>query len=201
MQQLLYGLRDQRVLASAGVLLLSISFGLCAFDSLRAGSPRRFFAMQFYSFFAIVSFFSLIQLELSMQRLHPISFEYEGKYYKDYAYLLTNSFDNSTSWLELIDEAERTGIPVPEAYYWGSYTSLCGYGGSYIKTARSVFRDRYDYLLRKYGPSGSARGLRGYLRANLRELQAFYILKEHYPRVKQFMAFVDNECKSRRPYT
>ncbi len=201
-QQLIFGFRDERVFASSGVVLLTLSFAIYGLQVFHIVSEKQKFICQYLALFALITSMSVINLELLMNRTNPIRFEHNNTIYKDYSYLLTNSYDNNEEWLTLIKEAQQTGIPIPDNYYWGAYSSLCGASKHQRNAKTSLLREHRDYLLRKYDhhlrrEAINAETIRNMLRFNLREYQAYQLIKANSDFFDNFIKQTEDDCFGR----
>jgi hypothetical protein len=191
--QLWFGLKDQRILATGAVLLILLTFGLFLLKLWRGWSDERVFSIQLWSLLAMILVFNVVNLDLFISRHHPISYYVDGQKYKDYSYLLGNSFDNYEVWPELAGEALAQQPPQPTEYYYGWYPSFCQRSveiGPYSSYQRgrvrsstiSYLQTKYSYLEEKYGSragqSWEEWPLEERTQFNWREYQAYRVLQK-----------------------
>ena len=149
-----------------------------------------------------IALLAVCNVEQLITKSYPIRFYIEEKAIKDYSYLLTNSYDNAESWLDLMDETVRTGLAFPEEYYWGNYRSLCWkptrrpdlHGRSSLNSDKRPIKTHHQYLMRKYGPAWSAANVRDLARFNFSEFRAFKIVSTNEKRREQFYQFLNQNC-------
>lgn len=185
--QLWFGFKDQRILATGAVILIFLTFGLFLLKIWRSWSDERVFSIQLWSFFAMTLFFNVMTIDLFISRHNPISYYVDGQKYKDYSYLLGNSYDNYEVWPELAHEALAQKPPQPIEYYYGWYPSLCQKSvevGPYSayrsdrhnRPSISYLQTKYAYLEAKYGVD-TERSLEERAKFNWREYQAYLTLQ------------------------
>ena len=206
-QQVIFGLRDQRVLATCGVLLINMSFlGFLGVLLQRITLPRVFMA-QYWGLIVISLALNYGNLDSFITRTHPLRFNHNSKMHLDFAYLLTNSYDNNAQWNYLMERAYEDKLPMPEGYYWGVYKSLCSntnynprlsiFGDtrsrSYNYHGAAIFTDHINYLVKKYG-SAATQQPRKLLTFNLREWQAFNLVQANPERFSAFDNFILKSC-------
>ena len=156
-------------------------------------------------------------LDLFVTTVHPIRYQVDRRFHKDYAYLLTNSYDNYSEWGELMLELlERGEIETPANYYWGNYKPLCesheistiasyrerikdrssygSYKSSYAepKTLVNYLKAHHQYLLDKY--KDKRPGLKQAMRANYREKEALRWLQANQTLIGDFYQLVETHC-------
>jgi hypothetical protein len=187
--QAYFGLKDQRIIASVAILLVTGTFLLILLRLFRNLSAQRIFAIQVYSLTSCVLLLSAVNVDWFLTRVRPTTYYVRGQAFLDYSYLLTNSFDNSSEWPSIIAEAEKTGIPLPENYYWGSYRSLCTPGRNNPLTRQwTAVRERYSDMENR--PT-----LRQLSQFNFNEWHASQILKDHAEEFARFERFVTRSCQ------
>jgi hypothetical protein len=162
--QVWFGFKDQRLLATGAVIIVFLTFALLLLRIWRNLSDERVFAIQAAVFLSIIIFFNVLNIDLFITHNNPTSYFVEDQKYKDYSYLLGNSFDNYSTWHELATEALSINPPKPEGYYYGWYPGLCQtdiFGGPYesYRTTRafnavrprSYLQNKLQYLENTYG--------------------------------------------------
>ncbi len=183
-----FGFKDQRIVATLAVLLITMTFLLSLGRLAGRIGDSTVFQIQSYCLVFGVLFLSAINVDAMATRINPIGYYVNETKYKDYSYLLTNSLDNVSEWPSLMAEAEQTGIPVPDNYYWGKYSSLCG------TDSRSVLRDRQGRLVSRYSQMLSQPAVETLSTFNLREYQAYRFMQDNRERLEGFSVFVEAEC-------
>lgn len=204
--QYLFGLKDQRILATSGVALITLTCILFFFRIWDLLSARQIFIVQAISFLSITLVLNTINLDLLVTRTYPISYYVYGKKYKDFSYLLGNSYDNNDEWLNLIREAKNLeSLPPPENYYWGWYRSLCS--GNYqteydtnsqnyavIPTYSTYLERRFWDLDTKYNTI-TKEELPKMTRFNFHEYQAYTLITSHRQEFTDFWEFAKRQCE------
>ncbi len=193
--QALYGLKDQRIFATAAALLIGGALVLGGFVLRERLSYERAWRVGTFAYLITVVALGYLNIDLLVTRLHPIHFYVKGESVKDYSYLLGNSVDNLSAWEELMLEGMQRGIPVAEGYYWGNYEPLCRRERE-TGVARVYLRRQHARLMAAY--SASTDHLRDYGRFNLREYAAYHWLLSHAELTKRFFAFVEANCTQGR---
>lgn len=193
--QLYFGLKDQRIFAVCGVLLIALTFILAPLRIIGRMSSERIFMLQIYAFSAVTVILTCINVDLTVTRLSPIRYYADGRAYKDLSYLLGNSFDNSSEWLALMDEGERVDIPQAENYYWGDYEPICR-KNSETRNSDTYLRSRYAKLIDAYklAAPGTSAGIKGALRFNFHEAAAYRVVRENETRIGKFLDFAASRC-------
>lgn len=186
--QTYFGLKDHRVLASTAVLLIGVTFFMVLARILRGFAPESMFAAQTYLLATSVIVLSAANLDLVVTRVSPTSYYIDEQRYSDYAYLLMNSYDNSSEWLALAAEARSTGIPMPANYYWGQYHSLCG------ERRGPSLRSHWRSVTQKFETAHRTGSVRQLTALTLNEWRAYQVLAEHPREFHQFADFVESEC-------
>jgi hypothetical protein len=190
--QWLYGLKDQRVLASVAAGLITLTFFMLVAKLRKAIAASTILYVQLLSL--LISLIALhgVNLDLMITRAHPIRYFIEEQPVKDYSYLLTNSFDNHSEWLVLMDEARASTAPTPKNYYWGTYRSLDGKSGDRMDVPSRVtspFSDKLEYLQQKYENSTPA--LHELATYNLREHQSYQLYLANQETFDSFVDFIE----------
>ncbi len=195
-----FGFKDQRIMAGFAIFLIGGTFvGFLArlFEKINASA---LFKIQLIFLVSIICFLNIINVDLFVSKINPVSNFVNGKKYKDYSYILGNSFDNHAAWPGVIIEAFITGAPQPKDYYWGShYFSLCDYEfrnigrGQYLP--RTYLKDKYNNLVYKYKNLPSKSVGEVIREFNLNEYQAYLTIKNNRQEFKKFLDFAKNQCK------
>jgi hypothetical protein len=197
--QFFFGFKDQRILATGGVVIILVTFIALLLRIWRDWKSSLVFTIQLFSVLLMVVGFNLLNIDLFVSRVNPLSYYVNQAKYKDYSYLLGNSYDNSSEWAQLTDEALRLHPPQPEsdAYYYGWYPSLCQpfvLQGPYAdyRTARSgdnssYLQDKYRYLEKKYGQA-EKKDLKQITQFNWNEYQAYQVLQVNHDKLEQVVS-------------
>ncbi|HNJ03173.1 MAG TPA: DUF4173 domain-containing protein [Leptospiraceae bacterium] len=130
-----FGLKDQRILASCGVLFVGFSF-LLLFWKIFSPNPN-FSGFRAQTFFlgALVVALNWINVDLFTTHTNPIRYYVDKKPYVDYSYLLSNSDDNFAEWPALMRRMKEENPPAPpHGYFWG-FESKSGKDAFYIRYA------------------------------------------------------------------
>ncbi|HYD35212.1 MAG TPA: DUF4153 domain-containing protein [Vitreimonas sp.] len=194
--QLFFGFKDQRLLATGAVILVLMTFLMLLGRIWKYIQQQQVFAVQVVATLAMILGFNVMNLDWFITRFNPVSYYQQGQKYKDYSYLLGNSYDNYGEWEKLITEMEVVKPPQPDTdqYYYGWYPSLCqsrvdagpyamyNLSSSRTSTHTSYLENKYLYLERKYG-TNSPRELHQIFQFNWREYQAFHAWQRLQPRL------------------
>ncbi len=181
--QLIFGLKDQRILATSAVILITFTFILFLLRLYQRISPERIFSLQIIAFISLVCLLNIFNLDWIITKTYPISYYVNNAKYKDYSYLLGNSFDNYDQWLNLIREYEQVKPAQPNDYYWGWYEPICRMGYTYktnridVREPISYLEDHYQYVYNKYSQNGS--DLTILTQFNLHEYQVYLLLQKY----------------------
>lgn len=180
--QSVFGLKDQRILASVGVLFVFFSLVLLAWRSLRSGEERPGFKYQILFLLVSVSLVSIFNVDSLATRVNTIRYYRDNVSYPDYSYLLGNSYDNVDEWPGLISRMQAQKPPHPgPGYFWGfeSPSGSDAFLGKYSPFCHSRAPDSYVYrkapdgvprlvptqllaqALRKYGKPGEGVTIEG----------------------------------------
>ncbi len=198
-QQIIFGLRDQRVLASAGTLLLTGSFIGFVAILIKKITHRQLLDLQIAGLILTTFILSYGNLDGTISSTRPLQFEYGEKLYNDHAYLLTNSYDNSSDWLKYIEEVYQTGVILPENYYWGVYQPLCYKGYTGRGRPNSPFTSHMNNLKQRYSPE-KRESFRDILKFNFREFNAYQQIRTHGPTFNKFHAYLEVACSETSKY-
>lgn len=182
--QAYFGLKDQRIFASAAVLLIGLTFALCLLRLIKLVSDQQIFCSQYLAFLMAAAVLSLSNIDLMITVTYPISYFHGNQRYKDYSYLLTNSFDNADEWMELIREAQSTGVPEPENYYWGRYAPLIERKGGICS---APLLTKLSQLKQKYSANGKTHSLPELLQTNLAERNALRVVNTNSAAIHHFI--------------
>ncbi len=136
--QSVFGFKDERILASLGILFIVFSFVLLVSRSFSARADVAGFRYQVWFLLVAVLGINTWSIDSVSSTVHPIRYFKEGKHFEDYSYLLSNSYDNVSEWPRLMMEMQAVDPPRPgPGYFWGhesrgrsdvfggSYTPLC----------------------------------------------------------------------------
>lgn len=186
--QIHFGFKDQRLLATAATTLIFTTFVLLLFRCWQKISSSQIFQFQMYAFIATVAFLNILNIDLFVTKVNPISYYVGDTKYKDYSYMLTNSYDNYTEWTNLMEEVKTVGFHNPENYYWGRYHSLCSFSVNSLSNKNQLNTE-------KYGKFPTKNILSNQLKFNLREYNASKLLVENEADFKTFYKFIETECK------
>jgi len=190
--QIYFGLKDQRILATVAVSLIAMTFVLSAFRLRGKIKSTTVFYTQIVAFVMVMVFLNTINLDLWVTQHNPIGYYVDGKRQKDYAYLLTNSFDNYASWPNLWQEVVSGELKLPEEkYYWGWYKSLCDYPLDTVEA--SPLEKRFDYLFQKYSPTVNS-SLTQTMQFNWHEYQAYLVFRNEKDLYRDFQKKVATTC-------
>ncbi|MBL8020841.1 MAG: DUF4173 domain-containing protein [Leptospirales bacterium] len=180
--QSVFGLKDQRILASVGILFVFFSLSLLAWRSLRSGAERPGFKYQILFLLVSVSLVSIFNVDSVATRVNTIRYYRDNVSYPDYSYLLGNSYDNVSEWPGLISRMQSQSPPHPgPGYFWGfeSPSGSDAFLGRYSPFCHSRAPDSYVYrkapdgvprllptqllaqALRKYGKPGEGVTIEG----------------------------------------
>ncbi len=188
--QNLFGLKDQRILATAGVALIFLTYQLSLLRIWEKITSRTVFSIQLFAFLSTVTVLNVTNIDLFVTRFNPIHYYVNEHQYKDYSYLLGNSFDNSVEWLKLVAAAKAEQPPQPEDYYYGWYPAFCQktvvYGPSHHYDQyrynrlipQSYLQNKYQYLFEKYDHL-EKKSLPEKLAINYHEYQAYQVVSQH----------------------
>jgi len=218
--QSVFGLKDERILASAGVLFIFFSFVLLL---LRLFSKRNVegFRFQILFLFFIVLIVNVFNVDLVSTRFHPIRYYRDQKSFPDYSYLLGNSYDNVSEWPRLMREMREQDPPHPgPGYFWGfessggsdffrgTYKPLCAERISSLDLEKEFGDQPLPTMLlvrayRKYHKPGPGQAesrefsLSRLLDFNLREYNAYRLTWSSQEQMRQFQTFLDAHCSKR----
>jgi hypothetical protein len=190
--QFIFGLKDQRILATTAVLLILLTCILAFLRVIKKSDSEHTFRLQIYGLIGAVSFLSIINLDLMITKFWPTSYYIEGKKSKDFGYLLNNSLDNYSEWLTLMDEVEKVGLRYPENYYWGAYKPLCSNHSN--RSTHFEWQDSLNYLLTNYDHKSNNGTIRDYLATNYRVRKATELYRDNWNRFNKFFAYMSNNC-------
>lgn len=200
--QYLFGFKDQRLLATAGVTLIAMTCILSLGRIWQKLTAERLFAIQLWSLLGITILFNVMNVDLFVSKYNPISYYVSGKKYTDYSYLLGNSYDNHEEWIRLMKQTLNQKPPQPEDYYWGWYEPLCRmtYSRYNSETEKSIYlpttylSDRYAHLREKYRSLSWKMPLTKLTQVNWNEYQAYHVLEANKDTVYRFIQFAQSQC-------
>ncbi len=198
--QYLFGLKDQRIMATCGVFLITLTCGLFIGRIWKKLSSSQIFFTQLFGLLLITLFLNGLNMDAFLTRTYPISYYVKGVKYKDYSYLLGNSYDNYGQWIGLMHEATKAALPQPESYYWGWYQPLCNAVRNYDFQMRQDRVSSSTYLshrfgaLERYGKLHWGMPLTELARVNWREYQAYLLVKSNKKTVDDFLTFAKARC-------
>lgn len=219
--QAVFGFKDQRLLASGAALLILATFILLLFRIWKKISSTKIFHWQILLLASLMVFLHLINTDLFTSKYNSIRYTIGDVQYKDYSYLLGNSFDNVSEWPSLIKEAQKVGIPKPdETYYWGHFSASNKdfYGSSYSPicekqemfcaprfqencntvekyTYSSYLEKRYQDLITKYSSLGLKTPPIKLMAVNFHEYQAYRFIQENKSLIDTFISYAKSRCK------
>ena len=214
--QSLFGLKDQRVLATLAVALISLTFILCFMKLFHKVNAERIFSLQYLCLLGCISLCSIGNLDYAITKISPLGFYLDSGFVKDYGYLLTNSQDNYTEWNSLIQEAQHTGIDFPRNYYSGNYRPLCIRPRKKSRVNMPLrdlwekelllgymykFKSSIPKQLTKKGITFSHRAkypglnrINAYLTLNYHHYNAYRWLYNNREKVRNFYQYIENHC-------
>lgn len=201
--QNIFGLKDQRILASVGIGLILITF-ICFLLRLKnIITAAHIFKLQVSLLLISMIILNVINVDLLVSRIHPVRYFVEERAQLDYGYLLGNSYDNYSAWPQLLSDITTDGFKAPqEEYYWGNYRSLCVFmlSGSRIneagRRASTSFADHVAQLEKKYGSFGWGSTLPQITQFNFNEYQAYQLYRQNKNVFTQYMAQIETLCLS-----
>jgi hypothetical protein len=202
-----FGLKDQRILATVAVTLIFVTFIFSLGRVWGRVTVRTIFAMQAVGLTLATLILNIVNVDMLVTQVNPIGFYINNVKQKDYSYLLGNSFDNYSSWPQLMDEVRSQGIVMPqEEYYWGWYSSVCSTVSlqserikrylPYSQYPKPYLADRYDFLESKYDNLTNQKKLQQIASFNWNEYQSYKLLKNDREKFSQFEIYLTSECKS-----
>lgn len=205
--QNIFGFKDQRILAFTAVTLIFITFVLAAGRIWGKVTSKTIFLIQGGLLVLFVSILNVVNIDLFVSRINPISYYVDNVKYKDYSYLLGNSYDNHGVWLSLINEMNQKGIVHPkEEYYWGWYSSLCKPSYSFSPTRFSdvdyrsgqtvtYLVDHWETLYKKYESDNKNPKLNDLSEFNWNEYQAYQLIKGNEAIFKNMVTQIQVSCR------
>lgn len=132
--QKVFGFKDERILASVGILFIVFSFVLLIIRSLSEKSDAAGLRFQIWFLLVAALGVNVWSVDLIATTVHPIRYFKDGKPFEDHSYLFGNSYDNAQEWPRLIDEMRTVDALRPGAgYFWGHESSGRSdvFGGTY----------------------------------------------------------------------
>ncbi|MCE9598888.1 MAG: DUF4173 domain-containing protein [Spirochaetia bacterium] len=224
--QSVFGLKDQRILASLGVLFAFFSLALLAWKTARPGGQLPGFRYQILFLLFTVAFASIFNVDYLSTKVNTIRYYKDQKSYPDYSYLFGNSFDNVSEWPRLMREMQEQNPPHPgPGYFWGfesnsgsdffrgKYSPFCTGrpSGAYTKLSDGTPVVLPTQLLAeafgKYGDIVTEEGthlkrpfaLNKILDFNLREYQAYKLTQISPEELHTFQQFANAYCNHQKP--
>ncbi len=204
--QAVFGLKDQRILATGAILLIFLTFIWLFLRIIGKLSAPQIFRRQIMCLAGLMFLLNVINVDAFVSRYHSIRYGVEGGQQKDYSYLLGNSYDNVPEWIALMDEAQEVGIAAPsESYYWGSYRAsrVDFFGQKYnpicesaIDAPVSYLQEHYEGLQRKYSGFGRKTPLTTLTTINFHEYQAYQFLRENETKTNAFVTYAKSRCSA-----
>lgn len=117
-----YGVKDTRLIASVVVFGALAACSACALRT-----PALTVRLPVTVLFAVTILADLLNLDDTISKWCPPRVVIDGVDYKDYAYLLTNSYDNYRQWgslmLEMMDQRQRAALPLRPPHCSGEFVN------------------------------------------------------------------------------
>ncbi len=207
--QAVFGFKDQRILASTAILLILVTFIFLLLRVVKRMSAGQIFRRQVLLLLGLVLLLNIANVDLVVSKYNTIRYDVGDKQYKDYSYLLGNSYDNVSEWQRLMQEAAEVGVPQPDKdYYWGHFSPSRKdfYGGVYSpiyerqevvgkgEVCHSYLKDRYQQLTSKYDSFNLKMPLKKMTNINWHEYQAYVFVKSNREMIAEFIEFAKGRC-------
>lgn len=190
-----FGFKDQRILATMATSLILMTFGLQLVRLWRGLAISRMFNVQLTALLISILILNLMNVDLFITKTNPISYYSGDNKVKDYSYLLGNSYDNYSAWIELANEVKVKGVMSPNSeYYWGNYKPICNKSTSYVYQSRTYLTDKYQGLKSKYNNFGK-KNIPELSQFNYREFQAFKIIDQHPEIFNSLTKYLIDNCQ------
>ena len=183
--QLVYGLKDSRLFATAAVVLLG-----CTFLGSALRPQKSLFTGQLTGLLLVAGLAATLNIDSLVTRTHTVRVPNGEVMTKDYSYLLTNSYDNFLDWGEVMLQLLKEGAEPPKGYYWGDYLPLCIEDSRGIK--RNLLKEHHQKLLAQVVEGRAS--TQGMLRLTLREENAVSWLRANQGLVEDVLKVVEQGC-------
>lgn len=193
-----FGLKDQRILATLATVLVAASFVLLILSLFKKISAHGMFGVQSFLFTMLLAILAVSNVDSFLTKTNPISFYHNGKRYKDYSYLLTNSYDNGKYWLPLMKEVISEENPEPIHYYRGKFVSLCGRNQTIRESHFLPIKKHILSLLNKYSAQENRYDIRKLAQFRLNEYRTYLEVEGNLPEINQFLAFLESNCRENK---
>lgn len=218
--QYVFGLKDERILASVGILFICFSICLLQWRVLRYPKAIVLFRYQWQFLIGATLLFSLVNVDVVSTTLSPIRYYKDGKAFPDYSYLLGNSYDNVGYWPALMRDMREQNPPHPgRGYFWGfesprgrdlflgRYSPLCVRRPAQTKLTAGdhtyhVPTGLLASAYQKYAPNEGGNQtkepftLSRALDFNIHEYRAYALVRSSNAELRKFDEFLEQHCRT-----